>query len=174
MRQTGVLGLISVLVLAGLTGCSPATEGAIGVRLDAEGRLVAVLGWCQGEGTDTIILYRGNDDGAAIDEVLRLDRDPGRGDRTAEEIVLLDPGEGWQTKQTASTLDTASVYDLRAWNTRGGKVRDFPFRISELNDQTGSNVILTKQWEGEDRGGYVAAFRTPEDFAHYADTMCGG
>jgi hypothetical protein len=125
-------------------------------------------------GTDRIILYLGEDDGGVSDEVVRLDRDPGRSARTAEEVVLLDPPDGWQTKRAPSSLDADRIYDLRAWNTRGGAVRDFPFRISELDGRTGSDVILTKRWEGEDRGGYVATFRTPEDFARYADTMCDG
>jgi len=175
MPRPGMLGLVCALGLAALTGCGPSTEGAIGVRLDAGGQLVGVLGWCGGgAGTDTIILYLGQEDGSVTDEVVRLDRDPGRGARNAEEVVLLDPADGWLARRTASTLDTGQIYDLRAWNTRGGAVRDFPFRISELTGRTGSDVILTKRWEGEDRGGYVATFRTPADFARYADTMCDG
>jgi len=170
-----MLGLICALVLAGLTGCSAATEGAVGVRLDADGRLVGVFDWCQRKaGTDAISLYLGKEDGTVTDEVIKLVRDPGRSARTAEEVVLLDLAAGWQTKLAPPTLNDDQIYDLRAWNKDGGAVEDFPFRISELRGRTGSDVILTKRWEGEEHGGYVATYRTPEDFARYADTVCDG
>lgn len=172
MRRTGLLGLICTLVLAGLAGCSPATEGAVGVRLDADGRLVGVFDWCHG-GTDTIALLFGQDDGSVGDGVIQLERGPGRA-RAAEEITLLDPGAGWQTTPVPSDLDDDRIYALRAWNRGGGKVDDFPFRISELRGRTGSAVILSKRWEGEARGGFVATFYTPEDFARYADEVCDG
>jgi hypothetical protein len=167
-----MLGLICALALAGLTGCSAVTEGAVGVRLDADGRLVGVFNWCRGKaGTDAITLYLGREDGGVTDKVIQLERDPGRSARTAEEVVLLDPAAGWQTKLAPPTLDDGQIYDLRAWNKDGGAVKDFPFRIGELRGRT-SAVILTKQWEGGEHGGYVAAFHTPEDFARYADTVC--
>ncbi|MFI1194526.1 hypothetical protein ACH4T9_14895 [Micromonospora sp. NPDC020750] len=166
-----MLGLVCVLVLAGLTSCSAATEGAVGVRLDADGRLIGVFDWCRGKaGTHEIILYLGMDGGGVTDEVVQLDRDPGRSDRTTEEVVLLGPAAGWQTKLAPPTLDDDQLYTLRAWNKDRGAVRDFPFRISELRGRTGSDVILAKRWEGEH--GYVATFRTPEDFVRYADTVC--
>ncbi|MEO3930267.1 hypothetical protein ABGB07_41425 [Micromonosporaceae bacterium B7E4] len=60
MRRLGMLGLICAVVLAGLTSCSVATEGAVGVRLDADGRLVGMFDWCRGKaGTDAITLYLG-------------------------------------------------------------------------------------------------------------------
>ncbi|MEV5768695.1 hypothetical protein AB0L34_29585 [Micromonospora sp. NPDC052213] len=173
MRRTGMLGLICALVLAGLTGCSAATEGAVGVRLDADGRLVGVFDWCRGKaGTDGITLYLGNDDGGVTDKVIQLERDAGRSARSAEEVVLLDPAAGWQTKLAPPTLDDGQIYDLGAWNKNDGAVEGFPFRISELRGRTGSAVILTKRWEGGEHGGYVATFRTPEDFARYANTVC--
>ncbi|RGC65872.1 hypothetical protein C5N14_26330 [Micromonospora sp. MW-13] len=52
-------------------------------------------------------------------------------------------------------------------------MESFPFRLSELRDRTGPDVILTKRWDGE-KHGYVATFRTPEDFVRYADTVCDG
>ncbi|MEV8516322.1 hypothetical protein [Dactylosporangium sp. NPDC051484] len=176
MRRTGVLVVISALVLAGLTSCSAATEGAVGIRLDADGRLVGVLAWCPGKaGADEIVLYHAKDNGSVADEVVRLDRDPGRDARIAEDVVLLDPGSGWHANRTPSTLDDDRVYDLRAWNSNEGAVVDFPFRISEMRGRTGPDVILTKRWEGSpDRGRYVATFRTPEDFVHYANAVCGG
>ncbi|MEU2612957.1 hypothetical protein ABZ570_15465 [Micromonospora sp. NPDC007271] len=169
-----MLGLICLLVLAGLTSCSPPTEGAVGVRLDADGRLVGVFDWCRGKaGTNVIALYLGSGGGGATgaDPVVYLERDPGRSARTAEEVVLLDPTSGWQTKVTPPSLDDDQVYELRAWNEDHGKVRDFPFRISELRGRTGSEVILTKSWDLEEQA-YVATFRTPEDFVSYADTVC--
>ncbi|MGC4810082.1 hypothetical protein ACLQ29_06070 [Micromonospora sp. DT228] len=174
MRRTGMLGLICALVLAGLTGCSPVKEGAVGVRLDADGRLVGVFDWCRGKGTDDITLYLGSADGGVTDKVIQLERDPGRSPRTAEEVVLLNPADGWQTKLTPSTLDDDQIYDLRSWNSDGGPVEDFPFRISELRGRTGSAVILAKRWEGEEQGGYVATFHTLEGFARYAKTVCDG
>ncbi|MFG3602255.1 hypothetical protein [Micromonospora chersina] len=175
MRRTGMLGLICALVLAGLTGCTPATEGAVGVRLDADGRLVGVFDWCRGKaGTDGITLYLSMDDGMVTDKVIQIERDPGRSARTAEEVVLLDPATGWQTKLAPPALDDDQIYNLRAWNKDVGAVEDFPFRISELRGPTGSDMILTKRWEGQEHGGYVAAFHTPEDFARYADTVCDG
>ncbi|MEU8286510.1 hypothetical protein AB0C01_19480 [Micromonospora sp. NPDC048905] len=169
-----MLGLICALVLAGLSGCSPVIEGAVGVRLDADGRLVGVFDWCRGKGTDRITLYLGKEDGGVTDKVIQLDRDPGRGARTAEEVVLLDPMAGWQTKLAPPTLDDDQIYDLRSWNEGGGPVEDFPFRISEMRGRTGSAVILTKRWEGEEHGGYVATFHTLEGFARYAKTVCDG
>lgn len=167
--------MICALVLAGLTGCTPATEGVVGIRLDAEGRLVGVLHWCPDKaGADTVILYRGKDDGSVTDEVVHLDRDRGHDARPAQDVVLLDPGSGWQTRRAPSALDDDRVYDLRAWNSNGGAVVDFPFRISELRGRTGPDVILTKRWKGEDHGGYVATFQTPGDFASYAEGACGG
>jgi hypothetical protein len=71
-------------------------------------------------------------------------------------------------------LNDDQIYDLRAGNKDDGAVEDFPFRISELRGRTGSDVILTKRWEGEEHGGYVATFRTPQDFTRYADTVCDG
>lgn len=177
MRRTVVLVLISALALAGLTGCIPATEGAVGVRLDADGRLVGVFDWCRGKaGTDAIILYLRRNDGGVTDKVIQLERDPGRGAHTTEEIVLLDPAAGWQTKLTPPpSLDDGQIYELRAWNTNDDVVESFPFSISELRGQPGSATILTKQWEGGEDGGYVAAFHTPEEFDRYADTVvCGG
>lgn len=173
MRRTVVLGLICILVAVGLTGCSAPTEGVVGVRLDADGRLVGVFDWCRGKaGTDTIILYLGRDRGGVTDKVIQLERDPGRNAPAAEEVVLLGPAAGWQAKLAPPSLDEGQIYTLRAWNKNDGAVKDFPFRISELRGQTGSAVILTKQWEGEESGGYVAAFHTPEEFARYADTVC--
>ncbi|NES29899.1 hypothetical protein GCE86_24640 [Micromonospora terminaliae] len=175
MRRTGMLGLVCALVLAGLTGCVAATEGAVGVRLDADGRLVGVFDWCRGKaGTDRITLYLSKDDGTLTDKVIRLERDPGRSARTAEEVVLLDPGAGWQTTLAPPTLDDDQIYDLTAGNKDYGAVKDFPFRISELRGRTGSDVILTKQWDGGEHGAYVAKFHTPEDFARYANTVCDG
>ncbi|MFG3700847.1 hypothetical protein ACGF5C_23485 [Micromonospora sp. NPDC047620] len=174
MRRTGMLGLICALVLAGLTGCSPATEGAVGVRLDADGRLVGVFDWCRGKGTDGITLYLSEDDGGVTDKVIQLEREPGRSARTAEEVVLLDPAASWQTKLAPPTLGDGQIYNLSAWNRDGGAVEDFPFRISELRGRTGSAMILTKRWEGGEHGGYVATFHTPEDFARYANTVCDG
>ncbi|MGW0506857.1 hypothetical protein [Micromonospora sp. NPDC003241] len=168
-----MLVLICALMLAGLTGCSAVTEGAVGVRLDADGRLVGVFDWCRGKaGTDAITLYVGRDDGGVTDKVIELERDPGHSARTTEEVVLLDPAAGWQTKLAPPTLDDTQIYDLRAWNKDGGAVEDFPFRIGELRGQTGSAVILTKRWKGGEPGGYVAALHTPEEFARYADTVC--
>lgn len=123
-------------------------------------------------GTDTIILYRGKDDGSVADEAVRLDREPGRDARAVDDVVLLDPGDDWQATLLPSALNDDEVYDLRAWNKDQGAVEDFPFRISELRDRTGPDVILTKQWDGNDPGRYVATFRTPEDFAQYADSAC--
>ncbi|MEU8185135.1 hypothetical protein AB0B86_30690 [Micromonospora sp. NPDC049047] len=172
MRRAGTLGLICALVLAGLTGCSPVTEGAVGVRLDADGQLVGVFDWCRGKGSADITLYLGDGDGGVTEKVIELDRDPGHRARTAEEVVLLNPATGWQTKLAPPTLDDDKVYDLRSWNSGGGPVEDFPFRISELRGRSGSAVILTKRWEGEENGGYVATFHTLEGFARYADTVC--
>lgn len=169
-----MLGLSCALVLAGLTGCSPAIEGAVGVRLDADGRLVGVFDWCRGKGTHEITLYLGNERGGVTDKVIELEREPGRSARTAEEVVLLNPTVGWQTKLVPPTLDDGQIYDLRAWNRGGSAVEDFPFRISEMRGRTGSAVILTKRWEGGEQGGYVATFHTPEDFARYANTVCDG
>ncbi|WP_433342113.1 hypothetical protein [Micromonospora sp. CA-111912] len=175
MRRTGILGLICVLVLAGLTSCSAAIEGAVGVRLDADGRLVGVFDWCRGKaGADEITLYLGRgDDGGVTKRVVQLDRDSGRRARTAEEVVLLSPSAGWQTKLAPPTLNDPQIYNLRAWNRNQGAVRDFPFRISELRNRTGPDVILTKRWKGDEHG-YVATFHTPEDFVRYADTVCDG
>jgi hypothetical protein len=174
MRRTAMVGLICALVLAVLTGCSPVKEGAVGVRLDDDGRLVGVFDWCRGRGADRISLYLGNGDGGVTDEVVQLDRDPGRSARTAEEVVLLNPEAGWQVKLAPRTLDDDRTYALRSWNSGGGPVEDFPFRISEMRGRTGSAVILTKRWEGEERGGYVSTFHTLEGFARYAKTVCDG
>ena len=174
VRRTGILGLICALVLAGLTGCTPATDGAVGVRLDADGRLVGVFDWCRGKGTDRITLYLDNEAGGVTDKVIQLERDPGRSARTAEEVVLLDPAAGWHTKLAPTTLDDSQIYYLHARNRDGGVVRSFTFRISEMRGRTGSAVILTKRWEGGEPGGYVATFHTPEDFARYADAVCDG
>jgi len=175
MRRTGTLALIGALVLAGLTSCSPATEGAVGVKLDAAGRLVGVFNWCRGKaGADAITLYLGRDEGGVTGEVVQLERDPARSARAVEEVVLLGPAAGWQTKLAPPTLDDDQIYSLRARNKDGGVVEAFPFRISELRGRTGSDVILTKGWEGGDGegAGYVATFHTPEDFVDYADTVC--
>lgn len=174
MRRAAALGLVCVLAAAGLTACSAPIGGAVGVRLDAEGRLVGVFDWCPGEGgTDTVILYLASDGGGVTDEVVRLDRDPGRGARSAEEeVVLLDPAGGWRTGKAPSTLDDDVAYDLRAWNPDGDAVEDFPFRISELRGRSGADTILTKKWDGGDPGSYVPTFHTPEDFTRYADTLC--
>ncbi len=100
-----VLGLICALVLAGLTGCSAPTEGVVGMRLDADGRLVGVFDWCRGKaGTDAIILYLGLNGGGVTDEVIQRERDPARSAHTAEEVVLLDPAAGWQTKLAPPSL----------------------------------------------------------------------
>ncbi|WP_033667635.1 hypothetical protein [Salinispora fenicalii] len=173
MRRTVVLGLMCALALAGLTGCSVPIEGVVGVRLDADGRLVGVFDWCRGKaGADTIILYLGLNDGGVADEVIQLERDPARSAHTAEEVVLLDPAAGWQTKLAPPSLDDSQLYSLRAWNENPGAVKDFPFRISELRGHTGSAAILTKQWAAGEPGGFVADFHTPEEFARYADTVC--
>lgn len=127
-----------------------------------------------GKGSDKIILYRGNDDGGVADKVIELEREPGRSARTAEDVVLLDPAAGWQTKLAPSRLDDSQIYDLRAWNSNGDAVEDFPFRISDMRGRTGSAMILTKRWEGGEHGGYVATFHTPEEFARYANTVCDG
>lgn len=170
MRRAGTLGLICALAL---TGCSAAVEGAVGVRLDAAGRLVGVFDWCPDKpGTDTVILYLGRDGGGVGDEVVRLDRDSGRA-ATSEDVVLPDPAGAWVTKMAPATLDDDTVYHLRAWNEDDGAVEDFPFRIRELRGRTGSDVILTKRYVGEEQGGYATSYRTPEDFARYAETVCG-
>lgn len=163
-------------MLAGLTGCSAPIEGAVGVRLDADGRLVGVFDWCRGKaGADTIILYLSEGLDGVTDKVIQLQREPGRSSPTREEVVLLDPAAGWQTESAPPTLNDGQVYNLRAWNEDEGAVQSFPFRISELRGLTGPDVILTKQWEGdgsEHGGGYVTTFHTPEGFAGYADEVC--
>ncbi|TDC34548.1 hypothetical protein E1211_17235 [Micromonospora sp. 15K316] len=172
MRRTGLLGLICALVLAGLTACSAPIEGAVGVRLDPDGRLVGVFDWCRGKGAVVITLYRGVDGGGVRGKVIRLEREQDRRARETEEVVLLDPADGWRTKLAPATLDDEQMYDLRAWNEDGGAVEDFPFRVSELRDRAGPNTILTKRWEGDTDGGYVATYRTHEDFARHARTVC--
>ncbi|MET7397925.1 hypothetical protein ABZS66_30995 [Dactylosporangium sp. NPDC005572] len=169
MRRTGAIVVISALALAGLTGCSAAVEGIAGVRVDADGQLVGILDWCPGKpGADTIVLYKGGD-GGVTDEVVELDRPAGPDTRTAEDVVLLAPAGGWQTRRAPAALDDDQLYDLRAWNSNDAAVDDFPFRIGELRGRAGRDTILTKQWDGK---RYVATFHTPEDFATYADSRC--
>ncbi|MER7167299.1 hypothetical protein ABT336_14670 [Micromonospora sp. NPDC000207] len=163
-------------MLAGLTGRSAPTEGAVGVRLNADGRLVGVFDWCRGKaGADMIALCLSDDLGGVTDEVTQLRWEPGLSSPTTEEVVLLGLAADWQTEQAPPTLNDSQVHNLRAWNEDEGAVQSFPFRISELRGRTGPDVILTKQWEGdgsEHGGGYVATFHTPEGFARHADKVC--
>ncbi|WBB78241.1 hypothetical protein O7606_18615 [Micromonospora sp. WMMD882] len=164
--------MIFALVLAGLTARSPPTEGAVGVKLDAEGRLVGVFDWCRGKtGAESIRLVLDMESSGVEEKVIELKREPGRRARTAEEVVLLDPGPGWRTELATAALDDDVAYALRAWNRKEGIVAAFPFQISELRSHAGSDLILTKEWDNG-ASGYVGTFRTADDFARYAETVC--
>ncbi|MFC7548968.1 hypothetical protein [Plantactinospora sp. GCM10030261] len=172
MRRTGVRVVICALVVFGLSGCQPATEGVLGVRLDAQGRLVGVFDWCDGKaGARIIVLHLSGDDGGATDEVVRLDRVPGRRARAAEEVVILDPSDDWRSTLTPTALGDDRTYNLDAWNKDDGMAHGFPFEIGELRARADSGAILTKQWRHQE-GRYIATFHTPESFARHADAVC--
>ncbi|WP_406317419.1 hypothetical protein OHA77_09165 [Streptosporangium sp. NBC_01639] len=58
-RWLGVV--IAVVVVMGITGCTPAIGGMTGVSVDAEGHPIIVLAWCDGATPDGVIVYHDED-----------------------------------------------------------------------------------------------------------------
>ncbi|WP_262281731.1 hypothetical protein [Micromonospora sp. MA102] len=60
-RSTALV-LVAALILAGLTACTPATEGITGITVDADGQPVAVLAWCASRPPGGIAIDDGRSD----------------------------------------------------------------------------------------------------------------
>ena len=60
-RRTIALLASAVLILVGLTSCTPETKGITGLTVDVDGRPLAVLAWCADRPPDVVRLFPVND-----------------------------------------------------------------------------------------------------------------
>jgi hypothetical protein len=177
VRRYGIVGVVGVLLLSVLAGCSPAIRGVGAVRLDDGHGLVGVFGLCKGFGElSTITLYAYNADGALGDEVIDLARVGPAPAGHVVEVPLQAPPPQWHARKMAAQLAPDQTYELRAWNTNGGaRVESFPFRIAELRDRADrAKSLLTKTYTGSAKGvdQYHSTFSTPEGFGGLVDQRC--
>jgi hypothetical protein len=172
MRRVFAAVLVVVFVLAGLVGCSPAVRGLAGVRLDAAGRPVAVLGWCAGSsGTAEIRVYRltGIPTKPIAGPVLVVKRSGAPARREYEEVSLFDPPTGWRVKERNDPIDPYRGYEIRAWNADGMRVLGVHFVIADLTVKTDrDHPILMDGIDGGSPDGFVS----PEEFRQAVAVQC--
>jgi len=160
-RRTRSVLLAAVLTPTALvlTGCigGDSPVGAVGVHLDADGRVVAEVVAC-GEQVAEVDLARLDEDDVEAEDptVGRWTTDDG-----AAELVLADPGAGWTVATDAGTLDPDALYDLGAGyvDTDRGTT-DAQFRPRDLAGlqpgqvMTRQQVVMTvdglREWACED------------------------
>jgi hypothetical protein len=171
MRRALVRCLVGCLAVGASAGCSPAVRGMTGVRLDAEGRLVAVVGWCPGSGDTAIVVLFTSDKGDIAETVVTVKNDGGGAAGNYAEITIADPEQGWRADTHPVDLDETQPYIFRAWNRDGDRATNFPFRLDELRRQSDrGRPILVKEKVAADR--YESTFQSPEEFQDASGSEC--
>lgn len=148
------LGVVGVLVLGLLSACSLDRRGITGVRLDANGEPVLILGLCKDFGTPKILtLYEAIDvQGDVGDDRLTLTYG-GKSKATYVEVALADLPTGWKADRKVPALADAKRYVIRAWNGDGSDadtVQGFAFGPTEISDPDVDRPILYKERTGND------------------------
>ncbi|GIG90224.1 hypothetical protein Pen02_51600 [Plantactinospora endophytica] len=61
MRRIAASSTAALLILTGLTACTPEIKGVTGLTVDTDGRLLAALAWCADRPPDVVILFAERD-----------------------------------------------------------------------------------------------------------------
>jgi hypothetical protein len=147
-------GLVGVLVLAMLGGCSFQRRGITGVRLDSNGDPVLILGLCKDFGSPRkLAFYEALDDQGDVGDVLLTLTYHGKSRATYIEIPLADLPDGWTADRQPPELSDSRSYVIRAWNGDGSDadtVQGFTFAPSAIPDSDADRPILYRERTGND------------------------
>jgi hypothetical protein len=136
-RRAVLAAVLIAAMAATLTSCTVPQRGLTGVRLDAEGRLTAVLAWCPGKVPDGFTLH--TDAGKPELEInFRAPKLSG----TYAEVGLSEPPPGWTASVRLPDLDPQRKYRLYGWTTdNSSSTRGVTFTLAELRAQQDSILM---------------------------------
>ncbi len=153
-RRTIALLASPVLILVGLTSCTPETKGITGLTVDVDGRPLAVLAWCADRPPDVVRLFPVNDSTSPTPS----------GRATLPPNWQTWPGREYTVPATATSPTTVplegfppeSVADPDATFAMYGSAEDnsftshrVSFRLGELTDLAPGSVLATDIVDGE-------------------------
>ncbi len=154
-RRTIALLAAAVLILGGLTSCTPEKKGITGLSVDADGRPLAVLAWCADRPPDVVRLFPVKDSTSPTPS----------GPATLPPNWQTWPGRDYTVPGTATSPTTVplegfppeSVADPDATFAMYGSPEDnsftshrVSFRLGELTDLAPGSVLATDIVDGEE------------------------
>jgi hypothetical protein len=172
-RRTIALLAAAVLILGGLTSCTPETKGITGLTVDADGRPLAVLAWCADRPPDVVRLFPVKDSTSPTPS----------GPATLPPNWQTWPGREYTVPHTATSPTTVplegfppeSVADPDAAFAMYGTAEDnsftshrVSFRLGELTDLAPGSVLATVIVDGEE----VQESLSLEEFARRGRDEC--
>ena len=150
-RRMIALLAAGLLILGGLTSCTPETKGITGLSVDADGRPLAVLAWCADRPPDVVRLFPVKDSTSPTpSDPPNWQTWPGRdypvpGTATSPTTV---PLEGFPPESVADPDATFAMYGSAEDNSF--TLHRVSFRLGELTDLAPGSVLATDIVDGEE------------------------
>ncbi|NUR96099.1 MAG: hypothetical protein HOV67_12680 [Kribbellaceae bacterium] len=158
-RWVGV-ATAAVVGAPALTGCTVPPGGVMGLTVDANGDLLAVVQMCEGQ-IDGATLYLPSDSEIVADEktIGRWEVSPPVAGFS--EFSLAKGGNGWRLAQPLQRRDPAKRYTIYAWSNANDWSADGPeFTAAEVAGLHPSDVLTFKPESEGNRTESLADFRT--------------
>ncbi|SIN33974.1 hypothetical protein [Micromonospora cremea] len=161
---------VAVLILGGLTSCSPERKGITGLTVDAAGRPLAALAWCSDRPPDIVSLF-----------TVREATSPTPSGRPTPWPMW--PGEKYTVPRAATSPTTVPLESFPPGSGADPDVayamygvaddnsfttHRVDFRVGELTDLAAGSVLVTEIVEGEE----VQVTLSLEEFAHRGENEC--
>lgn len=172
-RRIITLLAAAVLILGGLTSCTPEIRGITGLTIDADDRPLAVLAWCANRPPDVVLLFADKDSTSPTPSGLA----------TQSPNWQTWPGRKYTVPRNATSPTTVplvdfppeSVADPDAAFHMYGVADDnsftshrVSFRLSDLTDLAPGSILVTGIADGEK----VQRSLTLEEFARQGRDEC--
>ncbi|MET8084563.1 hypothetical protein [Micromonospora sp. NPDC005237] len=147
-RRLSVLLAAAILVLAGLTACTPEIKGVTGVGVDADGQPVAVLSWCADRPPDVVMFFAErasiSPSPSAVATSTSWPYWPGRRyavPRAATSPTTV-PLEGFPRDPAPSPNAAFQLFGVASDSSFTS--RSVTFRLTELEDMRPGSVLITE------------------------------
>ena len=156
-----------VAVTATLTSCGVPERGLTGVKLEADGRLTAVLAWCPGRAPDGITLHTGEREPELSIE-FNAPELPG----TYAEAPLTELPQGWTSTSGMPALDPRRDYRVYGWTRdNSSSTRGVHFTLTRLRSHTSGGILIQEYDETSD--SWVDVSLTTDEFRRAVDRVVG-
>lgn len=165
-RRKAVAGVLIAAMTSTLMACTVPRHGLTGVRLDAQGRLIAVLAWCPGKAPDGVTLHTQEEK-----PELQIRYQAPKLSGTFAETGLSEPSPGWTASARLPALNPEREYRVYGWTgDNSTSTRGVEFTLAKL--RADGSIFLQGEYD-EKTDSWPDVHLSPDEFRDAVDRMVG-